>query len=388
MTKRRRDLPPKYLKLLGVIPDAQLAIRSGETIASIRRRRVELKLPPAPRYNYPIEERFLPMLGKIGDSEFARLAGVPVSAVIHRRNKIGIPAVHAPRGRKKVTLDPSYFSMLGKISDVAIGEMSGVSRFIVARVRKELRVSPEPGVRFGGRSLTVLPPHLIAKLGKESDLSLAEEAGVGPNIIARSRRERGIPMARSSAAAQSIEPFKHLLGKSTDAELGREHGVPFSTIKLMRNRLGIAPAIAPNPPVRLSATLIKKLGKEPDRAIAAAVGCSPSVIARHRNALGLPTASLRLVIPSRVVKLLGKQPDGVLAVMACVSPGTIRRHRQDLGIPSFVTPATKLAPSVVKMLGTRSDAVLAKRAGVGFSIIRNARLQRGIPSWARRSASK
>lgn len=102
-------------------------------------------------------------------------------------------------------LDP-YRSLLGKVPDFQIASQAGVSRALVLAWRRRLGVEAYQGYKFGS------PGHPTVRRVESGQF--------------RGRRSR-------------LDPFAHLLGKTSDAEIGRLAGVTAENVRTYRRRRGI-----------------------------------------------------------------------------------------------------------------------------------------------------
>jgi hypothetical protein len=86
---------PRWTKaeraLLGKLPDAQVARRTGRTAAAVRVKRVELVLPNPETLAWTAEE--IALLGTTADAEIAERTGRTRSAVSSQRWQLGVPPV-------------------------------------------------------------------------------------------------------------------------------------------------------------------------------------------------------------------------------------------------------------------------------------------------------
>jgi DNA-binding CsgD family transcriptional regulator len=85
--------------MLGTVPDAKLALKLDRTLFSIRNKRLEMRIPPAPSEKYkPWRIHEIALLGKLPDSEVAQLTGRSYSSVLSHRNTLKIAYIN-PRYR-------------------------------------------------------------------------------------------------------------------------------------------------------------------------------------------------------------------------------------------------------------------------------------------------
>jgi hypothetical protein len=93
------------IKMIGTMPDHDLARKLGRHPSTVVSKRLAMKIPYAkPRYVAwrPEEEH---LLGKIPDDEIAELIGRPVKAVRLKRFKLGIPNRFDKRKRPRTVGD-------------------------------------------------------------------------------------------------------------------------------------------------------------------------------------------------------------------------------------------------------------------------------------------
>lgn len=156
-------------------------------------------------------------LGTIPDEEYALELGVDRKTIEYKRNRLGIAK---------------------------------------CGVRPDRKSPPPP---MGGWNRKELPEQIVLRLGTMPDYLLANEIGVAKAVIARARRERGIPdwsvvhndptkfkagqlHPRWDKAGKRIHVPEHLvsyLGQISDAELSEIANVPRSVVERERKQRGI-----------------------------------------------------------------------------------------------------------------------------------------------------
>jgi hypothetical protein len=77
------------IALLGQLPDAEVACRTGRSADAVRQRRERLGLPNPTTTHWNAEG--LALLGTMPDAEVARRLGRPLHSVVQKRWKLGIP---------------------------------------------------------------------------------------------------------------------------------------------------------------------------------------------------------------------------------------------------------------------------------------------------------
>jgi hypothetical protein len=80
---------PEDVALLGTLPDAEVATRTGRTPSAVRQKREERSIPNPDDNRWTAEA--VALLGTMPDAEVARRLGRSVSAVVQKRVKLGIP---------------------------------------------------------------------------------------------------------------------------------------------------------------------------------------------------------------------------------------------------------------------------------------------------------
>lgn len=133
--------------------------------------------------------------------------------------------------------------ILGTLPDRVIAEQYGVRVGTVQRLRRQLG---KPGVKPGTRQ----PPSRAAAydhlLGKQSDAEIGRRAGCAASVIRKRRLDRGIkPCPHPGRVVPRRTPVKvlppeyeALLGTVSDAEIGRLSDVQARTVRTIRARLG------------------------------------------------------------------------------------------------------------------------------------------------------
>jgi hypothetical protein len=79
---------PEDISLLGQVPDAHVARRTGRTVGAVRQKREELGIPNPADNRWRDDE--VALLGKLPDREVARRLGRSVQSVTQKRIKLGI----------------------------------------------------------------------------------------------------------------------------------------------------------------------------------------------------------------------------------------------------------------------------------------------------------
>jgi hypothetical protein len=134
----------KEIKLLGTMTDKKLARELGREKHQVIAKRLSLKIPPfhhrRPARSWKASE--IKLLGRFIDSEVARKIGCPQYTVCVKRIKLGIPARRPLPNYRKWT--PAEDKLLGTMSDSKLSRRMNRSRFAVAARRKRQKIPVWP----------------------------------------------------------------------------------------------------------------------------------------------------------------------------------------------------------------------------------------------------
>lgn len=111
------------LKLVGTLPDPQVARQLGCSVQTVVTKRKELGRAPVGPTPIDWTKEMDALLGKVPDAEIARTYDISHGAVALRREKLGIPATPDPRAVRPWT--PEEDKLLGTASDVEVGRQIG-----------------------------------------------------------------------------------------------------------------------------------------------------------------------------------------------------------------------------------------------------------------------
>jgi len=184
-------------------------------------------------------------------------------------------------------------------------------------------------------------------LGTVPDATVAELAGTSPSIVGRYRRKYNIP------AYQGYKFGHDEARKGAEEVIEKvEAGAPLKEVvkaaEKVADRTPPAPASQTEAPVRRSkiSPFRDKVGKIPDREIAALAGVTPEAVRMFRRRHGIQLAT-RVAAPAPASErkprrrrskldpfndLLGKVPDAEVAAMAGVTSENVRAYRRRHGI--------------------------------------------------------
>ncbi len=147
----------KYDCLLGTISDAEVGRRINYPRHLVRKRRLELGLPPGQRV-FVDWKTYDPLLGTMSDRKVADMTGCLVGVVYRRRAKLGIPAFvgsKSPLMRKS----PEVFwqkwdGVLGTMTDRKLAQKAHIAVGSVYRRRSKKGIpayhAPKKRKRLGG----------------------------------------------------------------------------------------------------------------------------------------------------------------------------------------------------------------------------------------------
>lgn len=229
------------------------------------------------------------------------------------------------------------------------------------------------------------------KLGQLKDVELARLIGTTPHRISRRREQLGIA---PWSVGQKIEPYKHLLGYTTDSAIAARCGVHSKSVKAYRESLGILPVFRPVPrkqalPLSHELRPYKPLfGLVSDQEIAQLAVVDLAVVQEIREALGfepvlpVPGSTTPQQIADYHGPLLGFE-----SLLSTMTPTEISRHAgvpysvvvqrcEALGVQPF--KRVSVASRYDHLLGKVPDALVARLAGVSRASIGVRRQRLGI----------
>ncbi len=138
---------PHELRLLGRLPDAEVAKRIGGTTVMVHKKRLKLKIPLLRELlsAKPWTAQEDALVGMMPEKELARRLGRTVAAITHRRIKLGRP-VFNPVFRRWTEAD---LALLGKLPDEVVAAKTGHPISSVKQKRHHLRLSRPNAARAG-----------------------------------------------------------------------------------------------------------------------------------------------------------------------------------------------------------------------------------------------
>jgi lambda repressor-like predicted transcriptional regulator len=136
-------------------------------------------------------------------------------------------------GRRSTRWTPDIIARLGVESDTTIARELGVSIAAVGQARKRLGIARSPLARMEGRAWTAAEDSM---LGLMTDADLAAKIGVAPKMIWERRLALGI---RAWRKGPSVKPLQDLAGARfigdfevgmPIADIARKHGISTSGV--------------------------------------------------------------------------------------------------------------------------------------------------------------
>ena len=302
-----------------------------------------------PRPKLPVPEDLIPLFGVLSDSKIASLAGVSAPTVRRWREDTGLRYPKVSWGleaESEVPCPPEVVPLLGVWT---VTRLSRIYRVTVHTIRVWHEAHSVPVTKKGksngrrGRPHKPVPPHLESQIGLIPDRSLADAAGVSPQLARRWREDKGLPPAPvvRGRRAYDEEAWKArvesrypgifaLLGGEPDAAIGSKYGFTRELARQFRVRMDI-PAF--RAPVKSEAILAcpKEMSTT---AVAKALHTSSTRVKAVRDAHGIVTPSKYRALLDSVRHLMGTMSDRKLAA---ITPGLSRNvvgvERARLGIP-------------------------------------------------------
>lgn len=226
---RMRDWPENELRLLGKHSDREVARMTQRTLTAVQSKRQDLRLPSATCVQRDWTKQEDALLGRYSDREVARRLQRSYSSVQHRRQRLGLPKPNL------LALPWSKLedSLLGRLPDVALSQHLNRTLAAVRFRRCNKRIPP-----------CVCPPDQgpseIAKLRpvlRQVRLEKRKRTTLPVKLVSRFRR-RGKDSRPRKLRWWTVAEDK-LLGTLPDAELARQLGRTETSVMRRRLRMGI-----------------------------------------------------------------------------------------------------------------------------------------------------
>lgn len=188
-----------------------------------------------------LQPEVLNLLGKRYDSELAKMAGVSEWKIQAARKEREIPAYRTTKKLIKVEKEPRFppiddktLSLLGTMPDDTLAELSGYTRARLGRTRRKLGIAKS---KERPKTAPKIPESVIAQMGTMSDRELAQKSGFTLKQIRWAREKRGIS---TSWRGQGIpQPAIDQLGKRPDTQIAKDFGVSQFRVFKARQKLSI-----------------------------------------------------------------------------------------------------------------------------------------------------
>lgn len=220
-----RDWPENELRLLGKYSDREVARMTQRTLASVQSKRQDLKLPSATCVQRDWTKQEDALLGKHSDREIARRLQRSYSSVQHRRQRLGIPRPNL------LALPWSELedSLLGRLPDVVLSRQLNRTLAAVRFRRCDRKIPPCISLPDQWRSEIAKLRPALRQVRLEKRKRTTRTVKPVSRFRRRGRDSRPRTLRRWTAAEDK------LLGTVPDAELARR--LERSEISVMRRRL-------------------------------------------------------------------------------------------------------------------------------------------------------
>ena len=316
---------PEERKLLGTMPDREVARALNRTEKAVRCTRQKLRILAyqTPFHRWTPEEEQL--LGTLPDAEVAARTGHPLSGVIQRRLSLHI-CLPRPGHQPWTTAEDK---LLGTMKDRELAQRLGRSEEVVKKRRRLLSI---PHYYPDYRRLWL--PAEEQLLGTMTDERLARRLKRSVETVRTRRAHKGIPVFFPKKHWWTADDDK-LLRLRPDAQVAMLLGIGLSAVRHRRNQLRISLPGQPRkvtPPKPWPAEEIAMLGKSPDAQVARRLGRSITSVKTRRLRLGIASSHHRWA-PEQDA-LLGKFPDWTLARRLGCTVKTVQARRAKLGVPA------------------------------------------------------
>ena len=231
-------------KLLGKLPDSEIATRLKRSIKSVQARRLEKGIA-SPSAFRPWTDEEESSLGKISDTNFARKFGRSISRVKRRRIQLGIRVFNSRRHDWTAEDD----KLLGVRTDQDIAALLGTtveavqhrrSQFGIAPCARQMRqtlLAKSKQLRRAGGHFGKYDPNEDKLMGTMPDRELALRLGRTHKAVEARRIHLGIPKFDPRIHKWTAEEDA-LLGVEADGQIASRLGLSISAVAHRRRRLG------------------------------------------------------------------------------------------------------------------------------------------------------
>jgi DNA-binding CsgD family transcriptional regulator len=213
-----------------------------------------------------------------------------------------------------------------------------------------------------------LPPQIIALLGKRADREMAQRLHISKYHVAKKRRELGIVSLSESRVHRWTRKEIALLGTLPDTRLATQLGISAIQVRTMRLKQKVRRYTNQ---AFWSRTRIAMLGTAPDKEIAKRLKITTSTVSWRRQQLGIPSFTKSFWTKARL-KLLGRASDKVVARKLGNSNQTVMHKRNELRIPP-AHPQPIWNENELRLFDKYSDEEIARRVGVALKTVKSKR---------------
>jgi hypothetical protein len=224
------------------------------------------------------------MIARLGtdiDRVVAAELRLNTASVSYKRVLLKIPSFGRKGPTSKVAWSSRALAVLGTASDPQVSRRLRLTQAIVRRKRRELGIPPF----VPARKRILWTPARLSLLGRRRDTVIARQLGIRPATVLAKRKALGIPPYRDHRPIIRTAALKKLLALS-NKEIHARYGWPGHVITKLRREYG-RPAPGTNPG-RWTEAVLRRLGREPDTAIASDLGIAAPTVLWRRRRLGIP----------------------------------------------------------------------------------------------------
>lgn len=324
--------PPRLARLLGTMPDQQLAARAGVHPHTVKEERERRQILPF-SYRRPKVVWTAAMISQLGlasDRQVAAELGLCHASVCRKRRQLNIPSYAPPPHDQYGGYDWTRreIALLGRHTDRRVAKLLGITLSAVINKRQLLQIPPfKPPARP-----VVWTPRKIAELGRSTDSAVAAKLGISPSSVKRKRQQLGIAAVDEPRGVVRSAKLKPLL-RLPPSVARRQTGLKYDTLAKLRRELGVCGSTVNE--LRWPPSAVKLLGTDRDIVIAARLGVPETRVAWKRHALGIASFTLRRRWQHHEVARLGKASDKKIAAELGRSRPTVAIKRRALGIPVY-----------------------------------------------------
>ena len=169
---------------------------------------------------------------RASDRKLSKILGISQFVVRNCRKHWGLEARHK---RKRYDWDDDSLQLLGTATDEQVGRVLGLSRGLVSKKRRSLRISPygppKPQYAWSDRGLSML--------GKLADRQVARALRISVDTVRLKRVSLCIPRFRKQTHLRWTESVVRDLFEMTDIEFARKYGVHRNTARWRKITYGL-----------------------------------------------------------------------------------------------------------------------------------------------------